>query len=394
MMTGPKVATGTSRPTYVEVDLDQLKSNYRATERAVGGVGVIPVVKADAYGHGLTTVANLFSSLRPTALAVAFLEEGIALRQAGIADPILVMGGLDSRQLQDFLQFDLMMTVSSTEPVEPLAAAAGQVGKRAQVQVELDSGMGRMGVRPEQLVPLMDRLMARPEVIIRGFYSHFATADEIDPAMTNEQLAVFRRAASYLSTLDTSTPDLHMANSGAVLQHPGSYFDAVRPGLMLYGVYPTDDVARTVTVRPAMTWKSTVVLTKLQPARCPVSYGATWAPQHDTLIATIPMGYGDGYPRRVSNRAEVLIRGRRHPVVGRVCMDQLVVDVGSSAEVMVGDEVVVMGTQGAENITANEIANWSETIPYEILTGITARVPRRYLSRSARPAPNSACRAP
>ena len=245
--------------------------------------------------------------------------------------------------------------------------------------------MGRMGVRPEGAAGLLDALLGSRHVEIEAVYSHFATADEPDPAQTLDQMATFRRVVSYFADRDLPTPTLHLANSGAVLQHPGCYFDLVRPGLMLYGVYPTDAIPRTVKVEPTLTWRSTVVLSKPLPAGSPVSYGATWTPDRDTRIAVVPMGYGDGYPRMLSNRGEVLIRGRRHPVVGRVCMDQFMVEVGPDTDVRVGDGVVIIGAQGEETITANELAAWAETIPYEILTGISSRVPQRYQGSTSRP---------
>lgn len=378
MNSGLTVAPRVPRPTYVEIDLGRLTANLRSVEAAVSPARVLPVVKAGAYGHGLVEVSRLFESSGPPGLAVAFLEEGAALREAGIVCPILVMGGLDTRQIPDFLHYNLTMTVSSTDAGEAIEEASARAGTVGRVHVKVDTGMGRMGVRPEGAAGLLDALLRSGHIRVDAVYSHFATADEPDPAQTLDQLATFHRVMSFFGDRNLAVPTLHFANSGAVLQHRAAYFDLVRPGIMLYGVYPTDTVPRTVEVHPALAWKSTVVFSKLQPAGCPVSYGATWAPDRDTRIVTIPMGYGDGYPRLLSNRGEVLIRNRRYPVVGRVCMDQFVVDVGHDTDVRVGDEVVVMGSQGDERITANDLAAWAETIPYEILTGISARVPRRY----------------
>lgn len=378
MVLDPTVAPRVPRPTHVEIDLDQLTANYRAVEGAVAPAGMLPVVKANAYGHGLVEVARLFERCRPAGLAVAFLEEGAALREAGIVCPILVMGGLDTSQIPDFLHFNLTMTVSSVHAVGPIEEASDRLGTVARVHAKVDTGMGRMGVRPEGAAELLDALHRSGRVEVEAVYSHFATADEPDPAQTLDQIATFHRVLSFFGDQNLTMPTLHFANSGAVLQHPDSYLDLVRPGLMLYGIYPTDTVPRTVRIEPALTWRSTVVLSKPLPAGSPVSYGATWAPHHDTRIVVVPMGYGDGYPRLLSNRAAVLIRGRRYPVVGRVCMDQFMVDVGLDTDVRVGDEVMIIGAQGDERITANELAAWSETIPYEILTGITSRVPRRY----------------
>ena len=383
MILDPTVAPRASRPTHVEIDLDQLTANYRAVEGAVAPARMLPVVKAGAYGHGLVEVARLFESCGPAGLAVAFLEEGAVLREAGVVCPILVMGGLDTSQIPDFLHFNLTMTVSSVQVVGPIEEAAGRLGTVARVHAKVDTGMGRMGVRPEGAAELLDALLRHAE--LEAVYSHFATADEPDPAQTLDQITIYRRVVSYFGERDLPMPTLHLANSGAVLQHPDSYFDLVRPGLMLYGVYPTDAIPRTVGIEPGLTWRSRVVLSKPHPAGSPVSYGATWTPDRDTRIVVVPMGYGDGFPRLLSNRAEVLIRGRRHPVVGRVCMDQFMVDVGPDTDVRVGDEVVIIGSQGAETVTANEVAAWARTIPYEVLTGITSRVPRRYRGSTSRP---------
>ena len=378
MTLDPTVAPRAPRPTHVEIDLDQLTANYRAVEAAVAPAEMLPVVKAGAYGHGSVEVARLFESCGPAGLAVAFLEEGAVLREAGIVCPILVMGGLDTTQIPDLLHFKLTMTVSSVHAVGPIEEAARRLGTVARVHAKVDTGMGRMGVRPEGAAELFGALRRSRHAEIEAVYSHFATADEPDPVQTLDQIATFRRVVSYFGDRDLPVPRLHLANSGAVLQHPGSYLDLVRPGLMLYGVYPTDTIPRTVGIEPALTWRSRVVLSKPLPSGSPVSYGATWTPDRDTRIVVVPMGYGDGFPRLLSNRGEVLIRGRRHPVVGRVCMDQFMVDVGPETDVRVGDEVVIIGGQGDERISANEVASWARTIPYEILTRITSRVPRHY----------------
>ena len=385
MILDPTVAPRVPRPTHVEIDLDQLTANYRAVEAAVAPAGMLPVVKAGAYGHGLVEVARLFEDLGPPGLAVAFLEEGAILREAGVTCPILVMGGLDIAQIPDFLHYRLTMTVSSVDAVGAIEEAATGLGMVARVHVKVDTGMGRMGVRPEGAAGLFDALLGNAHVKVEAVYSHFATADEPDPAQTLDQIATYRRVVSYFDDRGLPMPTLHLANSGAVLQHPGTYLDLVRPGLMLYGVYPTDAVPRTVDIRPALTWRSTVVLSKPLPAGSPVSYGATWTPGQDTRIVVVPMGYGDGYPRLAPNRGEVLIRGRRHPVVGRVCMDQFMVEVGRDTDVRVGDEVVIIGAQGEQTITVNEVAAWAMTIPYEILTSISSRVPRRYRGDAGQP---------
>ena len=367
------------RPTYAEIDLDRLTANYRSIERTVGGAGMLPVLKANAYGHGLVPIARHLEGLGPAGLAVAFLEEGALLREAGISCPILVMGGIDVSQIPDFLQYDLTITASSVEKLREVDRTAKGLGTTARVHFKVDTGMGRIGMRPDTAKAMFEAGLASAHIAVEGIYSHFATADSARPEQTRHQLKEFLRAVSFYASRGVATPQLHIANSGGILQHPESHLDLVRPGILLFGVYPSDEVPRSIEVTPVLSWKSRVVFFKVQKSGCPVGYGATWTPTGDTRLVTVSVGYGDGYFRALSNRGEVIIGSRRRPIVGRVCMDQLMVDIGPDGEAYNGDEVVLLGSQGDVSITATDLARWVGTIPYEVLTNINTRVRRRYM---------------
>ena len=377
----PTVAVDTplSRPTFAEIDLDQLAANYRAVGQAVGAAGMLPVLKANAYGHGLLPVARHLESLGAAGLAVAFLEEGALLREADIRCPILVMGGIDVSQIPHFLRYDLTITASSVEKLQEVIRTASAMGMTARVHLKVDTGMGRIGMRPDTAPAMFRAGIESDSVEVEGVYSHFATADRADPTQTRRQLERFHRALSFYPGLGLPLPKLHLANSGAILQHPDSHLDLVRPGILLFGIYPSEEVARPIDVTPVLAWKSRVVFFKVQPSGQPIGYGGTWRPARNTRIVTVPVGYGDGYFHALSDQGQVLIDGRRRPIVGGVCMDQLMVDIGPGGEAYNGDEVVLIGSQGDETITATDLAGWAGTIPYEILTNINTRVYRRYL---------------
>lgn len=383
MISGPTVSDDPrlSRPTFAEIDLDRLTANYRAIQAVVGGARILPVLKANAYGHGLVPVARHLEGLEPAGLAVAFLEEGALLRESGIECPILVMGGIDVSQIPHFLDYGLTITASSVEKLEEVDRVAGRMGLVARVHLKVDTGMGRIGMRPDTAHRMFEAGAAAGHVEVEAVYSHFATADSADHGQTRRQTERFRRAVSFYHRRGLPAPRLHIAASGAILQHPDTFLDMVRPGLLLFGVYPSGEVPRRLEVAPVLAWKSRVVYFKVQQAGNPVSYGATWAPSRDTRLVTVPAGYGDGYFRALSNRAEVLIRGRRRSVVGRVCMDQMMVDIGPEGEAYNGDEVVLLGSQGKASVTAADLAGWAGTIPYEVLTNINTRVARRYVGR-------------
>jgi alanine racemase len=337
------------------------------------------VLKANAYGHGLVQVARFMTELGADYLGVAFLEEGILLREQGIRAPILVLGGIMGNQVPLFLDYDLALTASSLEKLEQIERAAAARDVQARVHLKIDTGMERIGVHYYSADALLGASLHCDHVQVEGIYSHFANADAADLTSARVQLARFNDVLSFYERRGLQPPLRHIANSGAILQLPQSYYDMVRAGILLYGVYPSDEVPHTVPVRPALSWKSHVVYFKVVQPGHPVSYGSTWQPEHMVRMVTIPVGYGDGYFRSLSNRAHVIIRGKRYPVVGRICMDQMMVNIEWETAYN-GDEVLLLGeAENGVSITAEDLAAWAGTIPYEVLTNINTRVPRIYV---------------
>ncbi len=367
------------RPTYLEINLSQLTRNYRAIQQAVASAQVMPILKANAYGHGLVAVAEHLVSLGAPYLGVAFLEEGIMLRQAGVQVPILVLGGIIGNQVPTFLKYNLTLTASSVEKLHQINEAARHMGVRARVHLKIDTGMERIGVHYYSAETLLAAAQQCPHCDVEGIYSHFANADAARLHSAEVQLARFNQVLAFYENQGLPPPPLrHMANSGGILQLPASHFDMVRAGILLYGIYPSESVARTVTVWPCLAWKSRVIYFKVVQPEHPVSYGSTWQADHMVRVVTVPVGYGDGYFRRMSGQAQVIIRNRRYPVVGSICMDQMMVNIEWDSAYN-NDEVILLGSSGELAITCEELAEWAGTIPYEILTNINTRVPRVYV---------------
>ena len=375
----PTISTrGVVRPTQVEVDIGRLAENYRAIRNHVAPAKVMPVVKANAYGHGMVRAAELFQSISADYIGVAFLEEGILLREAGITIPILVLGGILGNQVPHFLEHNLTITASSIERLRQIDKAAGRMGVTAKVHLKIDTGMERIGVHYYNTQQFLETALDCKHVDVEGIFSHFANADAADLSHARLQLERFRKVLEFYEKRGIPAPRLrHIANSGAVLQLPESYFDIVRPGILLYGVYPTAAVRRTIVVKPALSWKSRVVFFKIIQPGHPVGYGSSWVSDRAIHAATVPVGYGDGYFRSMSGRARVLIRGKSYPVIGAISMDQIVVNLESDSAYS-DDEVVLIGESGGHSVTCEDLAEWAGTIPYEILTNINTRVPRIY----------------
>jgi alanine racemase len=365
------------RPSRIVVDLDAIGHNLQAI-RAHVGVPVMGIVKANAYGHGLVPVARHLQAQGVDQLGVAFVEEGVALRRAGITAPILVMGGIFGPQVALFLEHDLEITVSSLDKLRQVEATAQAMGHKATIHLKIDTGMERIGVHSYSAGPFVEAAVASPWCSLKGIYSHLACADDPASPMTMLQLERFLETCAHFERIGAPMPLRHLANSGGVLQFPQTWLDIVRPGIVLYGVLPDPASHMTIPVRPALSLVSRVVFFKVVKAGNPVSYGATWQPSMDTRIVTVPVGYGDGYPRALSSRGQVLLRGQRYPLVGRVCMDQFMVDLGPDGEAYNEDEVILIGQQGDAAITTEALAHLAGTIPYEILTGLNERIPREY----------------
>jgi len=362
----------------VRVDLGAITRNYDRIA-AHTGVDVMPVLKANAYGHGLVEVAKALDRHGVPAMGLAYLEEALLLREEGVQADLLVLGGILNDQIPDFLRHNVMMTASSVDKVRAIQAAAKAAGIRGKVHLKIDTGMGRIGVRVATAPALIDAALDAPDVEICGVFSHFANADAAALDHARRQVAKFEEVLTHFDRRGVPRPPAHMANSGGVLQLPEARFDMVRPGILLFGVYPSAECQRPIEVEPALEWVSRVVYFKVVQAGDSVSYGSLWTAQEDTRVITVPVGYGDGYFRRGTGRAEVLVGGSRASVVGAICMDAIMVDIGQGSA-WNGDEVVLIGRQGAASITVEDVAEWAGTIGYEVLTNINTRVPRRYMS--------------
>jgi len=367
------------RPTLVEVDLDRLAGNFRAIRDHVAPARVMPILKANAYGHGLLRVAQLMESLGADYIGVAVLEEGVLLRQNGIRMPILVLGGILGNQVPGFLKYNLAITASSIDKLAQVDEIAAQMGVKAKVHLKIDTGMERIGVHYYNAHSFLETALKCKSLEIEGIYSHFANADCADLGDARNQLDRFNQVLAFFEKLSLPYPPLrHMANSPAILQLPEARFDMVRPGVLLYGVYPYSEMPRTIAVRPALSWKSRVVYFKVILPGHPVGYGSTWHTDHMVRAVTAPVGYGDGYFRSMSHKAQVLVRGKKYPVVGRISMDQIVINIEWDSAYN-DDEVILIGESGDEAITCEDLAEWAGTIPYEVLTNINTRVPRVYI---------------
>ena len=377
----PTIATNFGlRSTFVEVNLSQLSRNLDAIRRKVSPAKIMIVVKANAYGHGLAEVAKYLDP-QVDYIGVAVLEEGILLREIGVQTPILVLGGIWGNQIPSYIENGLTLTAPSVDRLKQIGAAAEAMGKKAKVHLKVDTGMERIGVHYYNAHTLQEAALECKHVEVEGIFSHFANSDDANLSHARLQLERFNEVLHFYEKHSLPMPIRHMANSGGILQLPESYLDMVRPGILFYGVYPSPDAQRTVKVQPALAWKSRVVYFKITQSGHPVSYGSTWQSDHDVRIVTVPVGYGDGYFRSMSNKAQVIIHGKHYPQVGRVCMDQIMVNIEKDSAFN-GDEVILIGeAENGERVTVEELAEWADTIPYEILTNINTRVPRIYLNK-------------
>jgi alanine racemase len=370
---------------WVEVDLDALRHNVAAIRRRVGPrVKLMAVVKADAYGHGLAQVGGALMQYGVDAFAVATLSEALGLRQIGGSGwPILLFGSALPFEVATMIEQNITPTISTLEEARLFEEEAHRRGKTVDVQIEIDTGMGRVGFWHEEAGRAIREIGAMPHLRIQALYTHFPSADE-DLEETRRQLGLFLRAGRQEPSPVIPSLLLHAANSAAVLNLPEAALDMVRPGLLLYGIPPSAPHASTLLRSdefvPALSFKARVAYVKEVAAGRTISYGQTFSAMKPMKIATVTAGYADGFSRHLSNKAHVLIDGARCPVVGRVTMDQIMVDVTTLKEVQCGDEVVFIGRQGTQGITASEVAGWEDTIAWEVLCGITktARVPRVY----------------
>ncbi len=367
------------RPTHAVVNLSQLRRNLQAIRAHVAPARVMVMLKANAYGHGLAQVAQ-FIAPGLDYIGVAVLDEAVFLRDLGVHQPILVAGGVLPADIPYYIEYGLTLTASSPEVLIAAEQAARKAGQRLKVHLKIDTGMERVGVRFPQAEDFLLQAASLKHIEVEGIYTHFANSDEADLAHAHLQVERFMEVLSVYEKRSLPLPELrHMANSGGVLNLPESHLDMVRPGLMFYGVYPHPREVHPVDVRPALTWKSRVAYSKVIPAGFPVSYGSLWQPETDSRVVTIPCGYADGYFRVMTNKASVIVNGRKYPQVGRICMDQFMVNLGDDSAAL-GDEVILLGqAERGEEIPAEDLAAWAGTNAYEVLTNISARVPRVYI---------------
>ncbi len=363
------------RPTWAEVNLDYLEHNFKAVKSLLHPqIEVLVTVKADAYGHGLVAVAKRLVVCGVDYLGVASIDEGIALRKAKIKTPILLLGLILKKDIEPLFTYQLTPTVCDRKMAAALNARAAVLKRRIPIHIKVDTGMGRIGVSHTEALELVTYIHQLKNIIIQGIFTHFALAD-FDRKFTVLQINLFNKLISELKKRGIVIPLVHAANSIGLISHRNSHFTMVRPGLVIYGLYPKKNLG--IKLKPVLSFKTRVVFVKQVGPGCGISYGLTYITKRKTCIVSLPVGYGDGYPRNLSNLAWLLIGGRRFRISGRICMDQIMVDVGNFKP-KIGDEVVLIGKQGKHQVTVEELADLSGTIAYEIVCGLGSRIPRIY----------------
>jgi alanine racemase len=366
-----------SRGTIAEISLGAISSNLDKVRLKVGKRKILAVIKASAYGHGAVPVAKILISKGVDMFGVATVGEGIELRDAGITHPIVVLSGIAHDEIDELLNYSLTPVVYNLSIAKYISGESRKRNKITDVHIKVDTGMGRLGIIAEESINVIKEISELEGLRLEGIMTHFADADLSDKEYARFQLKRFNDTIDGLKKFGINIPLVHAANSAAILTFEQSYFDMVRPGIMLYGYPPSDHIDNAGLI-PALTLKTKILALKRVPAGTPISYGRTFVTKRDSVISMLPIGFADGYSRMLSNRGEVLVRGKRAPVVGRVCMDMTMADVTDIPDVDEGNEAVLIGKQGREHITADDVAKRTGTIPYEILCSISCRVQRVY----------------
>jgi alanine racemase len=365
------------RPTICSIDLGALRWNFRQIKKKVGAqVKIMAMVKANAYGHGAVAVAQTLADEGSDAFGVASLEEAVELRRAAIRQPIIVLAGAYVEQSGQFLEHHLTPVIHDLKTLRSFEAALKSTSANLAIHIEVDSGMGRTGFLAAEVDLWHAELQKLKALRIEGVFSHFSDAETANEAYSEGQVQTFAAVIASLRNAGINPGFVHMAKSAALLTMPHSHFTMVRPGLALYGIYPSAPLSEEIALKPVLSWTTRILQLKRVPAGTCLGYGRTFVTKRESLIATLPVGYADGYRRMFSNRGAVLVRGCRAPVAGRVSMDLTTIDVTDIAKVQQGDEVTLLGRQGDVKISADEMASWADTISYEILTSIGTRVPR------------------
>ncbi|MGI6776483.1 MAG: alanine racemase [Acetivibrionales bacterium] len=368
---------------WAEINLDNIAHNVREIRRITNKKAeIMGVVKADAYGHGVMEVAKTLLDNGVTSLAVSMLDEAIQLRKSGVQVPIFILNYTDPIRAEEIILNNVTQTVFSQDLAKALSDTAVKLGKKVKIHIKIDTGMTRVGFMPGySAVKNVVEISKLPGIIIEGLFTHFASADEEDRSYTDMQFERFMSICTELNRIGVYIPIRHVANSAAIIQYPEMHLNMVRPGIILYGMYPSEYVDKNrISLKPAMELKANIILVKDVEKETSISYGRVFTTRRDSRIATIPIGYADGYSRVLTNRGEVLVNGEIAPIVGRICMDQCMVDITDiNKEVNVGDEVVLIGTQGERTITAEDVAAQIGTVNYEITCLIGKRIPRVYI---------------
>ena len=366
-------------PTFAEINLEAFSHNLKQVRLKVGkDRKIISIIKADAYGHGAVEIAKRAPVSGADMLGVSTVGEGIELREAGIESPILVLGGCPKEDAEWIVSYNLKSIIYSLDAVLGLSKEAERQSKIVDVHIKVDTGMERIGIKPQNIREFVGKISFFKNINIEGILTHFATAYEVNREFTERQIKTFKGVIEELKQDGYSFPYIHASNSAAIVNYPESYFNTVRPGIILYGSTPFDFAVEDFLIKPVMSWKTSIVHLHNTPEKTGISYGRRFVTKRDSLIATIPVGYADGYSRSLSNKVQVLIGGRRVNQVGTICMDMCMIDVTDLPDVKAGDEVVLIGRQGDEEIRVEEIASLAGTIPYEIFCSIGRRVRRVY----------------
>lgn len=366
---------------FAEINIDNIADNLNAISDYVGhDKEVMAVIKADGYGHGAFPIVSELHKAQIHSIGVATLQEAISLRNHGVKNPILILGYVPKQDYDKLIEYDIMQTVYKYEMAEGISDAAVKAKKEAKIHIKIDTGMTRLGFYPnEDSIELIEKMHQLPNLQLYGIFTHFAQADTDDTAFTELQIRKFVSFVEKLKERGIEIPKVHASNSAGLIGYKNAHFNMVRAGIILYGLYPSDEVDRTkLVVKPSLSLKSNIIFLKDVEAGTPISYGGTYVTTKRSRIATIPVGYGDGYPRSLSSKGRVLIHGQYAPIVGRICMDQFMVDVTDIEGVNEGDEVVLIGSQGSSSITVDEIASLDGTINYEIVCQLGKRIPRVY----------------
>ncbi|WP_252213466.1 alanine racemase [Clostridium sp. VAP41] len=369
------------RPVWAEIDLDAIAYNMRNIKKLAQNKDVIAVVKADCYGHGALDVVPTLLENGASRLAVAVLTEAIELRNNDVTAPIMILGYTPEYLFEEVVNYDIEQTVYDLEYAKKLSHLAIKFNKKAKVHIAIDTGMGRIGFIPnEKAIRDIKKIYNLKGLDVIGIFTHFSTSDETDKEYTNEQFNKFTSFIDMLSKVGVKIPIKHISNSGAIIDMPKTYLDSVRAGIILYGYYPSDEINKdNIKLKPALTLKASLTRVQELDINSYISYGKTFKTERKSIIATLPIGYADGYSRLLAPGAKVIINGKFAPIIGRICMDQCMIDVTDIDDIHVGDEVIILGEDGNLKLTANDLAKSMGTINYEILCMLKYRIPRVYM---------------